>query len=149
MRRLIIRRIANLHFKYIATTQKVAGSTLLAVLILRFSPICPSRSANGLALTLRSPLARLSVLAAERPGRSERDPVTRWQAMGESRCSMLTATYCEPLISLEPKVGDPQACGVVAHHAFDILRETFGRLSVDVERQCQLGAANAIQLAED
>ena len=36
MRQLIIRRIANLHFKYIATTQKVAGSTRLAVLILRY-----------------------------------------------------------------------------------------------------------------
>ena len=55
----------------------------------------------------------------------------------------------EPLFPLEPKVHDPQACGVVAHHALDILRETFGGLSVDVERQCQLGAANAIQLAED
>ena len=29
MRRLITLRIANLHFKYIATTQKVAGSTRL------------------------------------------------------------------------------------------------------------------------
>ena len=65
MRRLITRRIANLHFKYIATTQKVAGSTRLAVLILRFSPICPPR-ANSLALTQRSPLTRLSVPAAER-----------------------------------------------------------------------------------
>jgi hypothetical protein len=64
MRRLIIRRIANLHFKYIATTQKVAGSTRLAVLILRFSPICPPR-ANSLALTQRSPLARLSVPAKD------------------------------------------------------------------------------------
>jgi len=67
MRLLITRRIANLHFKYIATTQKVAGSTRLAVLILRFSPICPPWSTNGLALTQRSPLARLSVPAAERP----------------------------------------------------------------------------------
>src|SRR6516165_8193907 len=66
MRRLIIRRMAYLHFKYIATTQKVAGSTRLAVLILRFSPICPPRSANDLALTQRSPLTRLSVPAAER-----------------------------------------------------------------------------------
>jgi hypothetical protein len=54
-----------------------------------------------------------------------------------------------PLIPLEPKVGDPQACGVVAHHALDILRETFSGLSIDVERQCHLSATNAIQLAED
>ena len=69
---------------------------------------------------------------------------------------MLTATShgfllqrFEPLISLEPKVGDPQACGIVAHNALDILRETFSGFGVDVERQCQLGAANSIQLAQD
>jgi hypothetical protein len=36
MRPLITWRIASLHFKYIATTQKVAGSTRLAVLFLLF-----------------------------------------------------------------------------------------------------------------
>jgi NAD(P)-dependent dehydrogenase (short-subunit alcohol dehydrogenase family) len=42
------------------------SATQRIVLILRFSPICPPRSANGLALTQRSPLAaRLSVPAAE------------------------------------------------------------------------------------
>jgi hypothetical protein len=46
--------------------------------------------------------------------------------------------------TIQPKVGDLQACGVVAYHALDILRETFGGLSVDVDRQCQLDAANAI-----
>ena len=55
----------------------------------------------------------------------------------------------EPLLPLEPKVSDPQACGIVAYNALDIFRETFSGLSVDVERQCQLGAANALQLAQD
>jgi hypothetical protein len=55
----------------------------------------------------------------------------------------------EPLIPLKPKVGDPQACGVVAHHALHILRETFGGFSVDIKRQCHRGASDTIQLAQD
>ena len=39
--RQLIWRIANLHFKYIARTQNVAGSIRFAVRIRRFSPISP------------------------------------------------------------------------------------------------------------
>jgi hypothetical protein len=53
------------------------------------------------------------------------------------------------LFSLEPKVRDAKARGVVTHDAFDILRETFGGLSVDVERQRHRSAADAVQFTKD
>ena len=53
------------------------------------------------------------------------------------------------LLPLEAKIRDPQVRGVVAHHALHILREAVGSLGINIERQRHVGAADAIQLAQD
>src|SRR6266849_8181489 len=53
------------------------------------------------------------------------------------------------LLPLEAKISDPQAGCVVTDDALDILREAVCGLGVDIEGQRQLGAADAIQLAQD
>ena len=88
MRRLITRRIANLHFKYIATTQKVAGSTRLAVLILRFSPPTPERE---------WPRADSEIAAGAFVGASGRKPVC--PLLGVKRTSIGRA----PMSAFDPK----------------------------------------------
>jgi len=74
--------------------------------------------------------------------------VQQRQLDGVERYRFLCRTN-RTLLPLEPKIRDPQARGIVAHHALDILRKALGGLGVDVERQLQLGAADAIQLAQD
>jgi hypothetical protein len=55
----------------------------------------------------------------------------------------------DPLFPLESEFRDPQARGVVAHYALDIVGKAVGGLGIDIERHADLCAADPIQLAQD
>jgi len=55
---------------------------------------------------------------------------------------------CGPiLLPLKTKIRNPQARSVITHDHLDILWEPISGLGVDIERQGNSGATDAIQLA--